>query len=74
MTAVRKPETMSAEAFLEWAEAQPSGRHQLIGGEIVAMAPERAEHVHVKRQIAKRSTPLLRERASPAAPSLTVSA
>ena len=52
MTAVRKPETMSAEAFLEWAEAQPSGRYQLIGGEIVAMAPERAEHVHVKRQIA----------------------
>ena len=43
---------MSAEAFLEWAGAQESGRYQLIGGEIVAMAPERAEHVHVKREIA----------------------
>jgi Uma2 family endonuclease len=52
MTAVRKSGTMSAEAFLEWTEAQASGRYQLIGGEIVAMAPERAEHVHVKRQIA----------------------
>ena len=29
---------MSASAFLEWAEAQ-EGRYQLIGGEIVAMAP-----------------------------------
>ncbi len=43
---------MSADAFLEWAEAQGSGRYQLIEGEIVAMAPERAEHVHVKREIA----------------------
>ncbi len=43
---------MSAEAFLEWVEAQDSGRYQLIGGEIVAMAPERLEHVHVKRMIA----------------------
>ncbi len=53
MTAVPKCETMSAEAFLEWAEAQDGGRHQLIGGEIVAMAPERAEHGHVKFQAAK---------------------
>ncbi len=43
---------MSADAFLEWAEAQDGGRYQLIAGEIVAMAPERAEHVHVKREIA----------------------
>ena len=27
---------MSAEAFLEWAAAQESGRYQLIGREIVA--------------------------------------
>jgi Uma2 family endonuclease len=52
MTALRKPETMSADAFLEWAGAQESGRYQLIGGEVVTMAPERAEHVHVKRKIA----------------------
>ena len=43
---------MSADAFLEWAEAQDSGRYQLIGGEIVAMAPECARHVLVKRAIA----------------------
>jgi Uma2 family endonuclease len=52
MTAIRKCETMSADAFIEWAEAQEGGRYQLIGGEIVAMAPERLEHVHVKRMIA----------------------
>jgi Uma2 family endonuclease len=51
MTAIRKSETMSASAFLEWAEAQ-EGRYQLISGEIVAMAPERVEHVHVKRMAA----------------------
>lgn len=44
---------MSADAFLEWAEAQDEGRFQLIGGEIVAMAPERVEHSHVKFQAAK---------------------
>lgn len=43
---------MSADAFLEWAEAQDEGRVQLIGGEIVAMAPERAPHSHVKRMVA----------------------
>jgi Uma2 family endonuclease len=53
MTAVPKRETMSAEAFLEWAEAQDDGRYQLIGGQIVAMAPERAEHGLVKYQAAK---------------------
>ncbi len=52
MTAVPKRETMSADAFLEWAEAQDEGRYQLIGGEIVAMAPERVEHSHVKRMVA----------------------
>lgn len=44
---------MSASAFLEWAESQESGRYELIGGQIVAMAPERVEHAHVKFQIAK---------------------
>ncbi|MGO9174206.1 MAG: Uma2 family endonuclease [Rhodomicrobium sp.] len=53
MTAVPKRETLSADAFLEWAEAQESGRYQLIGGEIVAMAPERVEHTYVKFQVAK---------------------
>jgi Uma2 family endonuclease len=52
MTAIPKRERMSAEAFLEWAGAQETGRYQLIDGEIVAMAPERVEHVHVKRMAA----------------------
>ncbi len=39
---------MSAGAFLEWADSQDSGRYELIRGEIVAMAPERVEHAHVK--------------------------
>jgi len=44
---------MSADAFLEWAEAQDEAHYQLIGGEIVAMAPERVEHTYVKFQVAK---------------------
>ncbi len=44
---------MSAGAFLEWADSQDSGRYELIRGEIVAMAPERVEHAHVKFQVAK---------------------
>ncbi len=52
MTAFPRRETLSADAFLEWAEAQDCGRFQLIGGEIVAMAPERVEHSHVKRMVA----------------------
>jgi Uma2 family endonuclease len=38
--------------FLAWAEAQETGRYELVRGEIVAMAPERLEHVHAKRLIA----------------------
>src|SRR5208337_3253909 len=52
MMAVPKRETMSADGFLEWAEAQESGRYQLIGGEIAAVEPERVEHAHVKRMVA----------------------
>lgn len=51
MNAIPIRETISADAFLEWAEAQ-EGRYQLIAGEIVAMAPERVEHSHVKRMVA----------------------
>jgi Uma2 family endonuclease len=42
-----KPRMTVAE-FLEWAAAQPRGRYELVGGEIVAMAPERARHNVVK--------------------------
>jgi Uma2 family endonuclease len=43
---------MNVPEFLSWADAQESGRYELVGGEIVAMAPERLEHVHAKRLIA----------------------
>jgi Uma2 family endonuclease len=53
MNALPKRQMLSAEAFLEWAEAQDEGRYQLIAGEIVAQSPERAEHGHVNFQVAK---------------------
>jgi Uma2 family endonuclease len=39
---------MTVPEFLSWAETQESGRYELIRGEIVAMAPERSEHVRAK--------------------------
>lgn len=44
---------MTADAFIEWAMRQPSGRFELFGGEIVAMAPERVGHVRVKKEVVK---------------------
>lgn len=38
----------TADEFLVWAEAQPKGRFELFAGEIVAMAPERADHARLK--------------------------
>jgi Uma2 family endonuclease len=43
---------MSVPEFLAWAQGQEAGRHELICGEIVAMAPERSEHVQAKRRAA----------------------
>src|SRR5712671_2368434 len=40
---------MTVPQFLAWAETQGGGRYELVRGEIVAMAPERWEHVHAKR-------------------------
>jgi len=39
---------MNVPEFLSWADAQESGRYELVGGEIVAMVPERLEHVNAK--------------------------
>jgi Uma2 family endonuclease len=47
MTAKPKPR-MTVPEFLDWAVAQPKGRYELVRGEIVAMAPERARHNLVK--------------------------
>lgn len=35
---------MTVDEFVPWAMAQPSGRFELVQGEIVAMSPERAAH------------------------------
>jgi Uma2 family endonuclease len=35
---------MRVPEFLAWAEKQPQGRFELVDGQIVAMAPERARH------------------------------
>ena len=43
---------MTLPEFLAWAETQKQGRFELIRGEIVAMAPERVEHVRAKGRIA----------------------
>jgi Uma2 family endonuclease len=39
---------MSVAEFLVWAGAQDKGRFELIDGQPIAMAPERAEHVEAK--------------------------
>ncbi len=38
-------------AFQRWAESQPRGRFERLGGEIVAMSPERWEHARLKAEI-----------------------
>jgi len=43
MTALPKVR-MTVPEFLAWAEAQPRGRYELVRGQVVAMAPERARH------------------------------
>lgn len=42
------PHDFTADAFLAWALEQPSGRYELVRGQVVAMAPERAGHARVK--------------------------
>lgn len=42
---------MTAAEFLAWAETRESGRYELLRGEIVAMAPERAEHARAKATV-----------------------
>jgi Uma2 family endonuclease len=40
---------MTADEFLDWAIAQPDGtRYELVAGEVIAMAPERAVHGRAK--------------------------
>jgi Uma2 family endonuclease len=48
MTMQSKPRRMNVAEFLDWAMAQPRGRYELVQGEVVPMAPERALHNRVK--------------------------
>lgn len=49
MTAVTKPR-MTADEFIAWAMNQPR-RYELVGGEVVAMSPERVGHVESKGNV-----------------------
>jgi len=43
------PARMTADEFIAWAMTQPETEHyELAGGEIIAMAPERAAHARAK--------------------------
>jgi Uma2 family endonuclease len=48
MTKRPDPLRFTAEGFIEWAMEQPSGRYELVAGEVVAMAPERLGHARTK--------------------------
>jgi Uma2 family endonuclease len=39
--------------FLEWAGKQSEGRFELVRGEVVAMAPERARHSLTRHEVAQ---------------------
>lgn len=39
---------MSADAYLAWLDEQPTWRFELVDGQIIAMNPQRAEHIKVK--------------------------
>ena len=46
---------MTSDEFIAWAMEQPEAKHyELINGEIVTMAPERASHVRAKARIWRR--------------------
>ncbi|NBB69733.1 MAG: Uma2 family endonuclease [Alphaproteobacteria bacterium] len=42
---------MTADAFIDRAMAQPTGRYELVAGEVVAMSPERAGRALVQADI-----------------------
>jgi len=42
------PMLLSREEYRRWTEAEPRGRSELVAGEVMAMAAERAAHVRAK--------------------------
>ena len=54
MTALAQPQPprMTADEFIAWAMEQPDGgRYELVGGEVVGMAPERVARARVKARV-----------------------
>ena len=43
---------MTADGYLAWVEQQPTGRYELVNGQVVAMNPERVEHIETKLAVA----------------------
>lgn len=39
---------MTADVYLAWLDEQPTWRYELVDGQIIAMNPQRAEHIEVK--------------------------
>lgn len=47
-----KPHTIADRGrYRRWAESQPRGRYERVAGVIIAMAPERVEHIRVKMRV-----------------------
>lgn len=47
-----KPHTIPDRGeYRRWAEDQPRSRHERVAGVIIAMAPERMEHIRVKMRV-----------------------
>ena len=52
---------MTADEFIAWAREQPEGfRYELVAGEVVAMAPERALHSRLKGRLYARLAEAMR--------------
>ncbi len=49
--AIPTPPSMTVEQFVDWTMARPEGRYELVGGEVVAMAPERIAHARLKAEV-----------------------
>jgi Uma2 family endonuclease len=45
------PGRMTVEAFLDWMVEQGGARYELVAGDVVGMAPERAAHAALKSEI-----------------------
>jgi Uma2 family endonuclease len=56
---------MTVEQFADWAVAQPGGRYELMDGEVVALAPERAAHARLKARIWRALVTAIAERRVP---------